>query len=254
MSLFLVCFFAAIYWLDDLYELKPILRIFISFISGIFLYSSSTIFHEPRLIYFFGPAIFYGLFNVALTNTLNFYDGADLNIAVLIFLSCISFFVIPDLIAWRNVLIYTAAFTVSFSLLNQKANFLYFGDSGTFAFSCLVTIMFITLTRHNLFIPLEFLIPFLLPIIDVLTVLIVRIKKNDNLLTRNYLHLYQKLGKKFKNKIYLLPQILNFLLCLITLILFRFFRVNYAFTAVVLVVTTLCVYILFLRIISRLDN
>ena len=46
------------------------------------------------------------------------------------------------------------------------------------------------------------------PIIDVIYVVIYRIFKKENLLSRNYLHLYQIIAKKTNSKLYILPNIL----------------------------------------------
>tara|TARA_B100000902_G_C27028021_1_gene772965 strand:- start:321 stop:635 length:315 start_codon:yes stop_codon:yes gene_type:complete len=48
----------------------------------------------------------------------------------------------------------------------------------------------------------------LYPIIDVFYVVVYRILKKENLLSRNYLHLYQIIAQKVSYKIYLLPNIL----------------------------------------------
>ena len=45
------------------------------------------------------------------------------------------------------------------------------------------------------------------PIVDVLYVIVYRFFKNENLLSRNYLHVYQILAKKTNVKLYLLPNI-----------------------------------------------
>ena len=46
------------------------------------------------------------------------------------------------------------------------------------------------------------------PVIDVFYVILYRIFKKENLLSRNYLHVYQILAQKVSLKIYLVPNIL----------------------------------------------
>src|ERR1019366_2134820 len=52
-------------------------------------------------------------------------------------------------------------------------------------------------------------IPLALPGLDTFYVLCVRIIEKHDLLTRNYLHLYQKLNQAHKGFGYLLPQVVN---------------------------------------------
>ena len=53
-----------------------------------------------------------------------------------------------------------------------------------------------------------FLSVIIFPIIDVFFVVFYRIYKNENLLSRNYHHIYQVLKKKTRWKLYLLPNII----------------------------------------------
>ena len=39
--------------------------------------------------------------------------------------------------------------------------------------------------------------------------IVLRLYKNETLLTRNYYHLYHQIELKYKNKLYLVPQIFN---------------------------------------------
>ena len=64
-------------------------------------------------------------------------------------------------------------------------------------------------------IPIEVAIPVALPAFDVFFVLLIRIREKHDLLTRNYLHLYQRLNRRYAGFGYLLPQIINALLCLV---------------------------------------
>lgn len=248
----LISFFSFIYWLDDLYGLNPILRMIVSFTTGVLLYLISLIYNGSLFdLGILVPAVLYGLFNVGLTNVVNFYDGADLNISILILLSCFSFLLLPISTDWLFTIIACIVFIAAFSILNRKPNFLYLGDAGAFAYSSLITSLLLYKTRSNLYIPLDFLIPFLLPVLDIFYVICLRIKREENLLTRNYLHLYQKLKIRFDNKIYLLPQIINFIVCFLMLNLFKRLQINNLAIIIFLFAITGIIYMLFLKILSR---
>jgi lipopolysaccharide export LptBFGC system permease protein LptF len=51
--------------------------------------------------------------------------------------------------------------------------------------------------------------------------LLIRIKEKHDLLTRNHLHLYQRLNRSYAGFGYLLPQIMNTLICLVFAIGFQ---------------------------------
>jgi hypothetical protein len=243
--------FSIIYWLDDLYEINPLFRVALSFISGVSLYLLSIFYGgETFLPSIIGMAVFYGLINVILTNVLNFYDGADLNISLLILLSCLCSLFNPISQGWQHIIFSGIFFIASFSFLNRKPNYLYFGDAGTFAYSSLITSILIFKMQSSLTISLEFFIPFLLPALDVFYVIYLRVKRKENLLTRNYLHLYQKLNDRFSNKFYLLPQVVNFIACLFALYLIKDLQLNNLIILILFSFITITVYKFFLNLTS----
>jgi len=252
LVLSVISLLSVIYWLDDLYELNPLFRITLSFISGVSLYLV-TIFYggETFLPGIIGLAVFYGVINVILTNVLNFYDGADLNISLLILLSCLCSLFNPISQGWQHIIFSAIIFISSFSFLNRIPKYLYFGDAGTFAYSSLITSIFIFKMQSNLSISIEFFIPFLLPVLDVFYVIFIRVKRKENLLTRNYLHLYQKLNDRFDSKFYLLPQVVNFIACLFTLYLIKDLQLNNLITLMLLSFITITVYKFFLKLTSH---
>ncbi len=251
LALSIIALLSLIYWLDDLYEINPLFRVALSFSSGVLLYLLS-IFNsgETFLPSIIGMVVFYGAINVILTNVLNFYDGADLNISLLILLSCLCSLFNPISQGWQHIIFSGIIFISSFSFLNRKPNYLYFGDAGTFAYSSLITSILIFKMQSSLTISLEFFIPFLLPALDVFYVIYLRIKRKENLLTRNYLHLYQKLNDRFDNKFYLLPQIANFIACFLMLYLIRDLQLNNLIILILLSFITITVYKFFLKITS----
>lgn len=251
IALSVITIFSLIYWLDDLCEINPLFRVVLSFTSGVSLYLLSLfISGETFLPSIIGMAVFYGAINVILTNVLNFYDGADLNISLLIILSCLCSLFNPISQGWQHIIFSGIIFISSFSFLNRKPNYLYFGDAGTFAYSSLITSILIFKMQSSLTLSLEFFIPFLLPALDVFYVIYLRIKRKENLLTRNYLHLYQKLNDRFDNKFYLLPQIANFIACFLMLYLIRDLQLNNVIILLMLSFITITVYKFFLKLIS----
>ncbi len=70
-------------------------------------------------------------------------------------------------------------------------------------------------------VPPEAAIPLAFCGFDVFFVLFFRIKEKHDLLTRNYLHLYQRLNLRYKGFSYLFPQIINVVLCLFAATFFQ---------------------------------
>ena len=146
-----------------------------------------------------------------MVNVSNFYDGADLNLCTFILLYTVtnSFF-IPMGHPLFLVLWVLAFFSLGFSFKNATPLSVYFGDSGSFFFAGVMFIVLISILSGALpFQPLM-LVPLFIPVLDVVCVLVIRIRRGEDLLSRNYYHLYQRIqilsGKKF---FYLMPQIVN---------------------------------------------
>ena len=89
----------------------------------------------------------------------------------------------------------------------MKKKNLYFGDSSCYLMSILI-LMFVYQEAHNTILIKLLIAVILYPMIDVFYVAIYRTLKKENLLSRNYLHLYQIIAHKINYKIYLLPNIL----------------------------------------------
>ena len=76
---------------------------------------------------------------------------------------------------------------------------------------------------------IKLFIPIFLPIIDVTYVILLRLKLKENLLERNYLHLYQLLQSKYSGKWYLLTNVANSCFCLALLQIFEWSNVKNEF-------------------------
>ena len=209
----LVAVAAAIYWCDDVLGLSRRHRVLIQFISGFavcYLLLSGTKLDLPALI---GCCLAAGLLNVVLTNVVNFSDGADLNVATVMILTAGAILLIgPDAEFMRPSAIIILAFVLPFALLNSRPKTIYFGDAGCFVFASFMTVMAIYYFRNGPNAAAYAAIPLALPVYDACYVVAWRIYHKEDVLSRNYLHLYQKLQIKYRNFLYLLPQPLNVVL------------------------------------------
>jgi Glycosyl transferase family 4 len=212
-SYLLITVAAAFYWADDVFGLGVKLRILIQFVSGLatcYLLLTGTELSPPALI---ACCLAAGLLNIVLTNVVNFSDGADLHLAAGILLTAGTILLIgPDATFMRASAIIILAFVMPFALLNCHPRTLYFGDSGCFVFASFLTIMTVCYFRNGAGSAAFAAIPMALPVYDAFYVFVWRVRHKEDLLSRNYLHLYQKLQTKYQNFWHLLPQPLNVIL------------------------------------------
>lgn len=215
-SLSVIATATAIYWLDDAIELSARLRLALAFLTGAaiaaFWFAGDPAVSTPALIALCALA---GSICVVLTQITNFQDGADLNLASFIGLtSGVILACTPPWHDWAAIALAALAFVLPFGALNSRPRTLYLGDSGSFAFAGLLTLMAVAFVEDFRNMPPEAAIPAALPALDVFYVFIVRLREKHDLLTRNYLHLYQRLNRRYRGFFYLVPQFLNVALCL----------------------------------------
>lgn len=211
----ILVFAGFVYWIDDASELSASIRILIALLAGFAMswFALPTQLEIPLHITLF-LILFFGLVNVGLVNMVNFYDGADLNLSVFVIIQ--SVFLVSHLPAGHWLHLGAAAlicFALAFSCFNHKPETVYFGDSGCFVFAGILTLMTVNfifdpqVDQPTIFIPLA------LPFLDVAFVMTVRILQGHDLLSRNYMHLYQRLQRRFADRRYLAPQVLNAGMC-----------------------------------------
>tara|TARA_Y100000768_G_scaffold333690_1_gene273883 strand:- start:17211 stop:18146 length:936 start_codon:yes stop_codon:yes gene_type:complete len=241
----LILLFSFIYWFDDFKYLPVYFRFFLQFISGfvicIFLLEFESIF---RLLSF---AVLAGFLNIFLSNIFNFYDGEDLNICLLLMLVFSSIFF--KFQADQNYQMLSAIiiiFLSCFALFNFKPNSIYLGDSGCFMFS-LILISFFISNINSKFEDIIFVIfPVLLPAIDVIYVILLRVLLKENLTTRNYHHLYQMISLKYGNFFYLSPQVINsFVIYILYFYFSKFYQVSFNVTLIIIMTYTFISYLIF---------
>jgi UDP-N-acetylmuramyl pentapeptide phosphotransferase/UDP-N-acetylglucosamine-1-phosphate transferase len=216
VSLVVIVGATLIYWLDDAVELSARLRLLVAFVTGIALCAAylvgDGVYGIPLLVV---VLLAFGAINVALTNLVNFYDGADLNLAIFIALSALFILLfMPMHSEWAPLAFAMLAFVFPFGLMNRHPRTIYLGDSGSFAFAGVLTLMAIAFFEDFGNLPPEAAIPAALPALDVAFVFTIRVWERHDLLSRNYMHLYQRLNRRFRGFGYLAPQLINAGLCL----------------------------------------
>lgn len=197
----LVISFTFIYFLDDLVEINFLWRIILQISASLIIY-----FHfitETNLIFILINTLIF----LMLVNTLNFQDGEDLNISILLIIIFCNFYFNTNNKFTQNTSELILLFLISFSFFNFKKKFLYFGDSSCY-FISIIIFLFVYEELKNEILIKSLISIVIFPIIDVIYVVIYRIFKKENLLSRNYLHLYQIIAKKTNSKLYILPNIL----------------------------------------------
>jgi UDP-N-acetylmuramyl pentapeptide phosphotransferase/UDP-N-acetylglucosamine-1-phosphate transferase len=220
-SLFLVAAMAlisastVIYWFDDLVQLSARFRMALAFFTG-GVVALLVLWTETGLPFWLLACgvLGAGILNVVLTNIVNFYDGADLNLATFIALTAALMIGFGNALETAGTIgLGVLAFIVPFATFNWRPKMLYLGDAGSFAFATLLTLAAVTYLAGSPF-PTYAAIPLTLPAVDTGFVFCLRIAQGQDLMTRNYLHLYQKLAEHRGGFAYLLPQMANCVLLL----------------------------------------
>ena len=106
-------------------------------------------------------------------------------------------------------------FSLGFGLINKIPDTLFMGDSGSFVIALLFLYFMINYFVGNLIIPIEILSVLPLPIFDVFYVILIRLYYRHDILSRNYLHLYQRIRIRFGSFYHLLPQLVNVIIILL---------------------------------------
>jgi len=209
----LIAAVAVIYWCDDVFGLARRFRVLIQFAAGFVLGYLLLAETKLDLALLTACCAAAGFLNVTLTNVVNFSDGADLNVATVMLLTVGTILLIgPDAGFMRPSAVIILAFVLPFALLNSRPRTIYFGDSGCFVFASFMTMMTVCYFRNGPNAAAYAAIPLALPVYDACYVVAWRIRHQEDVLSRNYLHLYQKLQIKYRNFLYLLPQPLNAIL------------------------------------------
>lgn len=236
VSTVLIISFSLIYFLDDLIEINFLWRISLQILASFVIYF--LFITEINLLFIFINIFVF----LTLVNTLNFQDGEDLNIAVLLIIIFSNFYFNSDNKFTQNISELILLFLISFSFFNIKKKFLYFGDSSCYFISIIIFLFaFDEIQNETLIKSLIAIIIF--PIIDVFYVVIYRIYKKENLLSRNYLHLYQIISQKTNFKYYILP---NILFSLLNILISSYFSLETIFIVFLIITNT------FLLILTRL--
>lgn len=201
IHLALIFIFSLIYYLDDLIEIHFAWRILLQILAALTVY-----FFWKVDINFMLISLTIVIFFV-LINTLNFQDGEDLNVSMLLITIFSIFYFYSEDSLIQNTSRAILLFLISFSFFNCKKKNLYFGDSSCYLISIIILI-FVYHEMNNATLIKLLIAVIIFPVLDIFYVVITRAQRNENLLSRNYLHLYQIIAQKVNFKIYLLPGIL----------------------------------------------
>ena len=194
-----------IYLMDDLISINFKLRIFLQLISGLIIYLMHFNLENFTSDYYLLLICMFS--SIVLINSLNFNDGSNGNIAIIILQFLIWFWLIDNSNIYNDLIFLLIIFIILFLILNFL-NVAYFGDSGCFLFSIIFLYMIFDKKINNIYI---LMLPLIFYLIDVFYVLALRVKRKENLLSRNYHHLYQILNK-YNSVMALLPGLFNNLL------------------------------------------
>ena len=213
ISLFLCSLF---YYFDDIVSINFKIRIFLQILASVIIFN---LYKDLININYLIIIIF--LFFL-ISNSFNFQDGEDLNIFVLLFLIFSLFYFYSNQQIIRDVSLLILSYLICFGFFNRKPNTLFFGDSGCYIVTIILIIFLINeLNNLNLIKSVSAILIF--PITDIGLVIIYRILKKEDLLSRNYHHIYQKLHSKINGLIYLLP---NFFFAIVNFLLFKYFYLS----------------------------
>ena len=207
----IILFAGLIYLLDDLKGLNHLLRISIAFLFGAILFLIEGLSENHSNLYLLALIIFFGVISVGLTNMMNFYDGADLNLASIVLITGIILFsyTTPENLTMKNVGIMMSAFGLGFGFFNIKPKTLYMGDAGSFVVALFFLYLIINFVTFKESVPLELIAVLTLPFFDVFYVMLIRVYFKHDMLSRNYLHLYQRIYLRYKRLYHLLPLLIN---------------------------------------------
>jgi UDP-N-acetylmuramyl pentapeptide phosphotransferase/UDP-N-acetylglucosamine-1-phosphate transferase len=175
------------YWWDDVEHVSRRVRLFLQFAAGVGVALALLI-----------PALPGHTALVALD-----LNSATMNLLVfgLVLVFGPALFAIPAVIV--------LAFVIPFAIWNAKPERLYFGDAGCFVIACLVTAMIAQGVATLDYPALVILAPVVWACFDAVWVFAIRVRGKEDLLSRNYHHLYQKMQIKYGGRIYLIPQLVN---------------------------------------------
>ena len=245
-----------IYYIDDLYNLSIAIRIFLQIITGLLI--AYFLFYDLSYLNFYTfvlIALSLISASILLTNTINFYDGADLNISVFAILNLTVLLVVFNS-SYENInlIIISLIFFLVFSFFNYKENNLYFGDAGSFFLAGLFLIFISSAFIDSNLSIIYLLITLSLPILDVIYVIFYRYSLGEPIYTRHFYQIYQIAKEKQKNHMYLLIQPINAALIALSIYILIKLGVNETYSVIGSSILITLIYYFLLRHYLLRDN
>ena len=245
-----------IYYIDDLYNLSIAFRITLQIIMGLLI--AYILFYNLSYLNFYTFMLItlsLTSSSILLTNTINFYDGADLNVSVFAILNLTVLLVVfNSSYEINNIIIISLIFFLVFSLFNYKENNLYFGDAGSFflagLFLIFISYAFINSNLNIIYL----LITLSLPVLDVTYVIFYRYYLGEPLYTRHFYQIYQIAKEKQKNHMYLLIQPVNAVLVSLSIYILIKLGVNMTYSVIGSSLLITLIYYFLLRHYLLRDN
>ncbi len=241
----IILILSLIYFIDDIIGLNIISRIILQFLSGIIC---AYIFLDQLDNFFIYKLFLLGIWSIYLTNSLNFYDGKNLNFAFLLIIILIfNYFIANNSIS--NIFIILILSFIIFSFYNHFFKKYYFGDSGCFVIAAFLNYLLITNATTDFNNIIIYFIPLCLPFVDVIFVILYRIYKKEDLTTRNHYHLYQRICENYSGYLYLLPTLFSSLILFCIYIMYSF---NYIGLVLYFVISLFFLIIFYFYLFSKL--
>ena len=241
--------FTLIYYIDDLYNLSIVVRILLQTMTGLLIaYFLFYNLNYLNIFTFILVALSLISSSILLTNTINFYDGADLNVSVFAILNLtVLLFIFNSSYENINLITISLIFFFVFILFNYKENNLYFGDAGSFFLAGLFLIFIASALIDSNSTIIYLLTTLSLPILDVIYVIFYRYSLGEPLYTRHFYQIYQIAKEKQKNRMYLLIQPINAALVFISIYILIKLGMNETYSVIVSSIVITSIYYFLLR-------
>ena len=256
INFFLIYSFLIIAIIDDIKNLKPIIKIFFcSLLSGVAIFHDSTLTLNSLNSYYFELLIFTDNFLIIyffpilcillLVNAFNFTDGVNC-LAGLIGLSFLIYLCIKNYEIISSLYLLITSILI-FLYLNYKKS-IFLGDSGNYLISSMTALIIL---KENFYNPENYYIEeifllFLIPGIDMFRLFVTRIIKKQNPFKRDNDHFHYLLFTQFGYQ-----KTILFYLCLVNIPIYIFYFFNNILIFVIFVTLLIYAYLVYTSYLNK---